>query len=206
MEKESGAMLESFSRDKFVCLPSRALRSESFVWWASTVWELSLKLGKEKNVSSFSFSLNAWNIKVLSRQSQQRDRTFTSLYQWQSRPNDGFSLCDSLFLPFEYLLWLPKRTRVSTWVRFTFKALLLDWFRVYDEKTNSHSFTHRVTKLEKGVIYYEGTVKILQNLMGWRGHKVLYFGDHPYSDLADVTLEHGWRTGAIINELSVRFC
>jgi len=31
---------------------------------------------------------------------------------------------------------------------------------------------------------------------------VLYFGDHPYSDLADVTLEHGWRTGAIINELT----
>lgn len=48
-------------------------------------------------------------------------------------------------------------------------------------------------------------MKILQNLTGWRGHQVLYFGDHPYSDLADVTLEHGWRTGAIINELSVRF-
>lgn len=61
----------------------------------------------------------------------------------------------------------------------------------------------RVTKLEKGVIYYEGTVKILQKLTGWYGHKVLYFGDHPYSDLADVTLEHGWRTGAIINELTV---
>ena len=44
---------------------------------------------------------------------------------------------------------------------------------------------------------------MLQDLTGWRGHQVLYFGDHPYSDLADVTLEHGWRTGAIINELSV---
>lgn len=31
---------------------------------------------------------------------------------------------------------------------------------------------------------------------------MLYFGDHPYSDLADVTLEHGWRTGAIITELT----
>ncbi|CAO1425043.1 unnamed protein product [Diamesa hyperborea] len=73
--------------------------------------------------------------------------------------------------------------------------------RVYDEKSNSHTWD-RVTKLEKGVIYYEGTVKILQDLTGWRGHQVLYFGDHPYSDLADVTLEHGWRTGAIINELT----
>lgn len=40
-------------------------------------------------------------------------------------------------------------------------------------------------------------------MTGWRGHQVLYFGDHPYSDLADVTLEHGWRTGAIIKELTV---
>lgn len=45
-------------------------------------------------------------------------------------------------------------------------------------------------------------MKQLQDLTGWRGHSVLYFGDHPYSDLADVTLEHGWRTGAIISELS----
>lgn len=49
----------------------------------------------------------------------------------------------------------------------------------------------------------KGTVKQLQDLTGWSGHQVLYFGDHPYSDLADVTLEHGWRTGAIITELTV---
>ncbi|XP_067636540.1 5'-nucleotidase domain-containing protein 3 [Eurosta solidaginis] len=73
--------------------------------------------------------------------------------------------------------------------------------RLYDEQTNSHVWD-RVSKLEKGKIYYEGTVKQLQDLTGWRGHNVLYFGDHPYSDLADVTLEHGWRTGAIINELT----
>lgn len=73
--------------------------------------------------------------------------------------------------------------------------------RVYDEQTGTHSWD-RVTKLEKGKIYYEGTVKQLQDLTGWSGHQVLYFGDHPYSDLADVTLEHGWRTGAIITELT----
>lgn len=77
-------------------------------------------------------------------------------------------------------------------------------YRIYDEKLNTHTW-ERVTKLEKGIIYYEGTVKTLQNLTGWYGHKVLYFGDHPYSDLADVTLQHGWRTGAIINELTVSF-
>ncbi|KRT84904.1 hypothetical protein AMK59_809, partial [Oryctes borbonicus] len=73
--------------------------------------------------------------------------------------------------------------------------------RIYDERSGSHIWD-RVTKLEKGVIYFEGTVKQLQELTEWRGHQVLYFGDHPYSDLADVTLEHGWRTGAIIPELT----
>ncbi|XP_044764654.1 5'-nucleotidase domain-containing protein 3 [Coccinella septempunctata] len=73
--------------------------------------------------------------------------------------------------------------------------------RVYDERSGMHIWD-KVNRLEKGVIYYEGTVKQLQELTGWRGHQVLYFGDHPYSDLADVTLEHGWRTGAIINELT----
>ncbi|XP_055378736.1 5'-nucleotidase domain-containing protein 3 isoform X2 [Condylostylus longicornis] len=73
--------------------------------------------------------------------------------------------------------------------------------REFNEETNSYLWD-RVTKLEKGKIYYEGTVKQLQDLTGWRGHSVLYFGDHPYSDLADVTLQHGWRTGAIIHELT----
>ncbi|XP_012275020.1 5'-nucleotidase domain-containing protein 3 isoform X2 [Orussus abietinus] len=73
--------------------------------------------------------------------------------------------------------------------------------RIYDE-VNQTQLWDRVTKLEKGVVYLEGTVKQLQDMTGWRGHQVLYFGDHPYSDLADVTLEHGWRTGAIIKELT----
>ncbi|CAH0592605.1 unnamed protein product [Chrysodeixis includens] len=73
--------------------------------------------------------------------------------------------------------------------------------RVFDKNANTHVWD-KVTTLQKGIIYYEGTVRQLQELTGWYGHKVLYFGDHPYSDLADVTLQHGWRTGAIINELT----
>ncbi|SPP74168.1 5'-nucleotidase domain-containing protein 3 [Drosophila guanche] len=73
--------------------------------------------------------------------------------------------------------------------------------RLFDEKTRSHLWD-RVFNLEKGKIYYEGSVRQLQELKGWRGHSVLYFGDHPYSDLADVTLKHSWRTGAIISELA----
>ncbi|XP_064086629.1 5'-nucleotidase domain-containing protein 3-like isoform X1 [Macrobrachium nipponense] len=58
-----------------------------------------------------------------------------------------------------------------------------------------------VDKLEKGKIYLEGNLKQLQRMKEWQGQHVLYFGDHPYSDLADVSLNHGWRTGAIIWEL-----
>ncbi|XP_014280301.1 5'-nucleotidase domain-containing protein 3 isoform X1 [Halyomorpha halys] len=73
--------------------------------------------------------------------------------------------------------------------------------RIYDRELDTHLWD-KVTRLQKGYIYYEGTVNQLQDLTGWRGSEVLYFGDHPYSDLADVTLEHGWRTGAIIQELA----
>ncbi|XP_007503401.1 5'-nucleotidase domain-containing protein 3 [Monodelphis domestica] len=59
----------------------------------------------------------------------------------------------------------------------------------------------KIHKLEKGQIYKQGNLYEFLKLTGWRGSKVLYFGDHIYSDLADLTLKHGWRTGAIIPEL-----
>ncbi|XP_061899054.1 5'-nucleotidase domain-containing protein 3 [Entelurus aequoreus] len=59
----------------------------------------------------------------------------------------------------------------------------------------------RIHKLEKGQIYKQGNLYEFLRLTGWSGSKVLYFGDHIYSDLADLTLRHGWRTGAIIPEL-----
>ena len=38
-------------------------------------------------------------------------------------------------------------------------------------------------------------------MTGWSPTKVLYFGDHSYADLADLSMYHGWRTCAIIEEL-----
>ena len=60
-----------------------------------------------------------------------------------------------------------------------------------------------VTTLAKGKIYAGGTIDHFQNLTGWRGGRVMYFGDHPYADLADVTLLHGWHTAAVIRELEM---
>jgi HAD superfamily 5'-nucleotidase-like hydrolase len=77
-------------------------------------------------------------------------------------------------------------------------------FRKYDPKQDARLWD-KVNELEKGQVYYGGTLKQFQKLTGWSGDKVVYFGDHAYTDLADVTLHHGWRTGAIIKELEVCF-
>lgn len=74
-------------------------------------------------------------------------------------------------------------------------------------------------------ISLQGNLYDFLRLTEWRGPRVLYFGDHLYSDLAvrgarlggreracwlmlnpvlapqDLMLRHGWRTGAIIPEL-----
>ncbi|XP_016086608.1 5'-nucleotidase domain-containing protein 2 [Sinocyclocheilus grahami] len=61
----------------------------------------------------------------------------------------------------------------------------------------------RIKSLDKGQIYKQGNLVDFLKLTGWRGSKVFYFGDHLYSDLADLMLRHGWRTGAIVPELEV---
>ncbi|XP_069760375.1 5'-nucleotidase domain-containing protein 3 isoform X2 [Narcine bancroftii] len=72
-------------------------------------------------------------------------------------------------------------------------------FRRANQKGKLH--WDKISKLEKGQIYKQGNLYEFLKLTGWIGSKVLYFGDHIYSDLADLTLKHGWRTGAIVPEL-----
>ncbi|XP_028669086.1 5'-nucleotidase domain-containing protein 2 [Erpetoichthys calabaricus] len=61
----------------------------------------------------------------------------------------------------------------------------------------------KINNLDKGQIYKQGNLFDFLRLTGWRGSKVLYFGDHLYSDLADLMLRHGWRTAAIVPELEI---
>ena len=53
----------------------------------------------------------------------------------------------------------------------------------------------------KTSFYFQGNYDTLKGMTGWHPTKVLYFGDHPYADLADLSMHHGWRTCAIIDEL-----
>ena len=73
-------------------------------------------------------------------------------------------------------------------------------FRHFNVNTNSKSW-EKVTGFKKSNIYYEGNLFELIQYTEWSQHQVLYFGDHIYGDLAEPFLKHGWRTGAIINEI-----
>ncbi|CEI95718.1 hypothetical protein RMCBS344292_09897 [Rhizopus microsporus] len=59
-----------------------------------------------------------------------------------------------------------------------------------------------VLRFEPGQIYQGGNIKDFERLTGWKGQRVLCFGDHIYSDLVDASIQHGWHTGAIIHELA----
>jgi len=73
-------------------------------------------------------------------------------------------------------------------------------FREFIPEQNSLKMS-KIDKLEKGKIYTGGAIKEFQNLTQWVGDRVLYFGDHVYADLADLSMNHGWRTGAVIEDL-----
>ncbi|KAI9278070.1 HAD-superfamily hydrolase [Sporodiniella umbellata] len=59
-----------------------------------------------------------------------------------------------------------------------------------------------VKELVPGQVYQGGNVKDFETLTNWYIQKVLYFGDHVYSDLIEASFQHGWHTGAIIHELA----
>uniref|UniRef100_A0A1I8HYM0 5'-nucleotidase domain-containing protein 3 n=1 Tax=Macrostomum lignano TaxID=282301 RepID=A0A1I8HYM0_9PLAT len=61
---------------------------------------------------------------------------------------------------------------------------------------------HSVESLEPHSVYSEGNVTALHQLTQWKGERTLFCGDHVSSDLLDASLQHGWRTGAVIPELA----
>ena len=73
-------------------------------------------------------------------------------------------------------------------------------FRQYLPDKRILSWKH-IHELKQSRIYARGSLNDLVELTDWDNDRVLYFGDHPYNDLADLSLNHGWRTGAIIQEL-----
>ena len=56
------------------------------------------------------------------------------------------------------------------------------------------------TEFKKDEIYLEGSLAKMVKLTGWKGNRVLYFGDHLSNDVKEPSLA-GWQTGVIIEEL-----
>ncbi|KHN82191.1 5'-nucleotidase domain-containing protein 2 [Toxocara canis] len=74
-------------------------------------------------------------------------------------------------------------------------------FRSYHEEDDSLSY-EKVTSLESGKIYAGGNIAAFSQQTLFQGRRVLYFGDHIYTDLADPMLMLGWNTAAIVPELA----
>uniref|UniRef100_A0A183B0D4 5'-nucleotidase domain-containing protein 3 n=1 Tax=Echinostoma caproni TaxID=27848 RepID=A0A183B0D4_9TREM len=73
-------------------------------------------------------------------------------------------------------------------------------FRHMDE-LGSFKNWEGVKALHRGHIYDGGSLGELRALKNWNPQNILYFGDHVYSDLADVANTQGWTTAAVIPEL-----
>eukprot|EP01134_Creolimax_fragrantissima_P004199 CFRG4199T1 len=73
-------------------------------------------------------------------------------------------------------------------------------FREIDLKTGHMSFKE-VTELKKGCVYTEGGMDEFHRLLQIDGGKVLYMGDHIFSDLVAPSRSAQWKTVAIIKEL-----
>eukprot|EP00053_Salpingoeca_punica_P014290 m.129801 g.129801 ORF g.129801 m.129801 type:complete len:543 (+) comp16419_c0_seq2:321-1949(+) len=99
---------------------------------------------------------------------------------------------------------------VSNWVDY-FDAVITNakkplWFdqgrsfRRLDPETGRMTF-HAVSNFEKGGIYTEGGLLEFQRLTGLSGQRVVYMGDHIFSDLLAPSRAAQWKTVAIIKEL-----
>ncbi|KAG2188259.1 hypothetical protein INT44_001012 [Umbelopsis vinacea] len=90
---------------------------------------------------------------------------------------------------------------------------LFDWVIVSSRKPDfyrterpfrrtSEPTWNAVTEFQPGKVYEGGNLKDFSRFTGVSGSKVIYFGDHVFSDLIDPAQQQGWKTGAIIRELS----
>jgi len=74
-------------------------------------------------------------------------------------------------------------------------------FRVYDPATGRVTWDRPNPKNYSGQVLVEGSLNQLIALTGWKGDRVLYFGDHIFHDLKEPSSVAGWKTGVIIREL-----
>ena len=66
----------------------------------------------------------------------------------------------------------------------------------------TESGTKPAKHLDRGRIYVNGNIGVLQKALGMPGDAVLYVGDHIYGDVLRAKKESAWRTAMIIQEMN----
>uniref|UniRef100_A0A8C5G4N3 5'-nucleotidase domain containing 2 n=1 Tax=Gouania willdenowi TaxID=441366 RepID=A0A8C5G4N3_GOUWI len=138
-----------------------------------------------------------WVMQDLDKLIQRGEETDAVLHRLVSNGKKLFLITNSPF-SFVYVLPLSPPVVQPDWTHL-FQCFTPIPFRRLDD--NGDLRWEKIKSLDKGQIYKQGNLFDFLRLTGWRGSKVLYFGDHLYSDLADLMLRHGWRTAAIVPEL-----
>ncbi|KAM3589439.1 hypothetical protein VKS41_000302 [Umbelopsis sp. WA50703] len=127
------------------------------------------------------------------------------LQELRSKGKKTFLLTNSSFqyidLGMKYLTSSPDWRDLFDWV--IVSARKPEFYRTERPfRRTSEPTWNLVNKFEPGEVYEGGNLKDFSRFTGCSGSKVLYFGDHVYSDLIDPAQQQGWKTGAIIRELS----
>ena len=60
---------------------------------------------------------------------------------------------------------------------------------------------HPIKKTNHPCAYQGGNTRFLEEKIGFRGDKILYFGDHTYGDILMAKKSAGWRTAMVVEEI-----
>lgn len=63
------------------------------------------------------------------------------------------------------------------------------------------SDTQPIKQANHPCAYHGGNTRFLEEKIGFRGDKVLYFGDHTYGDILKAKKSAGWRTAMVVEEI-----
>ncbi|GAM17863.1 hypothetical protein SAMD00019534_010380 [Acytostelium subglobosum LB1] len=73
--------------------------------------------------------------------------------------------------------------------------------REVDINTGNLMITNVKDRFEPGKVYHGGSLSLLQKLIGAKGNRVLYTGDHIFADIIKSKKSHGWRNLLVVPEL-----
>lgn len=102
---------------------------------------------------------------------------------------------------FELLIFSAGKPQFFTEKDRVFRTSGPKWSILYKNTKTPKPTYAPVRNFQRGHMYEGGCLKEMQRLTNWEDSEIIFFGDHVYADLADVSAGLGWRTAAIVPEL-----